>query len=133
MRASLPAGPAIEGRTDDALPLPAAHGGTIAVHPVVFRKAPDLLNAARWQVRQEGPPLRILIARPGPGLGPAAAQRNIRAALAAAGTAALPVQIQAVDAIPAGAAGKRPLVIAEPAPGPAGHPFCIVFGRHGTG
>jgi phenylacetate-coenzyme A ligase PaaK-like adenylate-forming protein len=51
MRASLPAGPAIEGRTDDALPLPAAHGGTIAVHPVVFRKVLDLLDAVRWQVR----------------------------------------------------------------------------------
>jgi phenylacetate-CoA ligase len=108
---------AIEGRTDDALTLPAARGGTIAIHPVVFHKVMDLLDTAGWQVRQEGPQLRILIAGPGPGLDPAATGRDVRASLAAAGAAALPVQVQAVDAIPAGASGKRPLVVAEQAPG----------------
>ena len=108
---------AVEGRTDDALTLPAARGGTIAIHPVVFHKVLDLLDAAGWQVRQEGPHLRILIAGPGPGLDPAATGRDVRASLAAAGAAALPVQVQTVDAIPAGASGKRPLVAAEQAPG----------------
>lgn len=108
---------AVEGRTDDALTLPAARGGTIAIHPVVFHKVLDLLDTAGWQVRQEGPQLRILIAGPASGLDPAATERDVRTSLAAAGAATLPVQVQAVDAIPAGASGKRPLVVAEQAPG----------------
>lgn len=68
-------------------------------------------------MRQEGPQLRILMAGPGPGLDPAATERDVRAALAAAGAAALPVQVQDVDAMPVGASGKRPLVVAEQAHG----------------
>ncbi len=50
---------AVEGRTDDALVLPAARGGSIGIHPVVFHKVLDLLDAAGWQVRQEGTLLRL--------------------------------------------------------------------------
>ena len=105
---------AVEGRTDDALTLPAAQGGTIGVHPVVFHKVLDLLDAAGWQVRQEGPQLHVLVAGPGPGFDPDATGRRVRAALAEAGAVPPPVQLQAVDAIPAGASGKRPLVVAGP-------------------
>jgi phenylacetate-CoA ligase len=42
----------IEGRTDDVLVLPAAGGGTVQIHPVVFHQVLDLLDAAGWQVRQ---------------------------------------------------------------------------------
>jgi phenylacetate-coenzyme A ligase PaaK-like adenylate-forming protein len=109
---------AVEGRTDDALILPAARGGSISVHPVAFHKVLDLLDAAGWQVRQEGPLLRVLVAGPGPGFDPDDTERRVRAALAGAGAAPPPVQVQAVDAIPAGAAGKRPLVVAHlPGPG----------------
>jgi putative adenylate-forming enzyme len=109
---------AVEGRTDDALILPAARGGSISVHPVAFHKVLDLLDAAGWQVRQEGPLLRVLVAGPGPGFDPDDTERRVRAALAGAGAAPPPVQVQAVDAIPAGASGKRPLVVAHlPGPG----------------
>lgn len=37
---------AIEGRTDDMLELPGRDGGTIKVHPVVFHRELDLLDAA---------------------------------------------------------------------------------------
>ena len=37
----------IEGRTDDILTLPAAAGGTIRVHPVVFHHVLDLLEQSR--------------------------------------------------------------------------------------
>jgi phenylacetate-CoA ligase len=106
---------AVEGRTDDALVLPSAQGATIGVHPVVFHQVLDLLDAAGWQVRQEGPLLRVLVAGAGPGFDPAATEGRVRAALAGAGAAPPPVRVQAVDAIPVGASGKRPLVVAGPA------------------
>lgn len=106
---------AIEGRTDDMLVVPAARGGTLAIHPVVFHKTLDLLDAAGWQVRQEEGQLRVLIARPGSEFDPGATERAIKSGLTGAGASPQPVRVEVVDAIPAGAAGKRPLVIAWPA------------------
>ena len=82
---------------------------------MVFHKVLDLVDAAGWQVRQEESGLRVLIAGPGPGFDADATERDVRSALAAAGASPPPVRALAVDAIPAGAAGKRPLVVARPA------------------
>jgi phenylacetate-CoA ligase len=102
----------VEGRTDDVLLLPAAGGGTVAVHPVVFHSVLDLIDAAGWQVRQEADGLTVLLASPGAGVDPSGVGRAVTAALAAAG--AVPaVRVQVVEAIPAGAAGKRPVVVAR--------------------
>lgn len=54
----------IEGRTDDILTLPATAGGTIRVHPVVFRHVLGLLDAGGWQVRQGERDITVLIAAP---------------------------------------------------------------------
>ena len=105
----------IEGRTDDVLVLPARTGGTVRVHPVVFHQVLDLLDGAGWQVRQEGDRLAVLVADPGPAFDQAGTERAVRAALTAAGAAEpAAVQVSVVAAIPAGAAGKRPLVVAQP-------------------
>lgn len=102
----------IEGRTDDVLTLPADDGaGTVAVHPVLFHRTLDLLDAAGWQVRQDGDGLTLLLAAPGRDVDPARVGRAVTDALHAAG-ARVPVRTQLVDTIPAGAAGKRPLVVA---------------------
>jgi phenylacetate-CoA ligase len=102
----------IEGRTDDILTLPAPTGGTVRVHPVVFHQVLDLLDAAGWQVRQGEHDLTVLIAAPGPSYDPTATASAVRAALTAAGVQAPAIDIHRVDTIPAGAAGKRPLVVA---------------------
>jgi phenylacetate-coenzyme A ligase PaaK-like adenylate-forming protein len=109
---------AIEGRTDDVLVLPATAGGTVRIHPVVFHQALDLLDAAGWQVRQQEHQLQVLVAAPGPAFEARTTQRAVRAALTTAGALPPPLGVLVVDAIPAGAAGKRPLVVA---PRPA-HP-----------
>ena len=101
----------IEGRTDDILTLPAATGGTIRVHPVVFHRALDLLDAAGWQIRQGKSDLTVLIAA-GPTVNPTDAADTVRAALIDAGVQPPAINIRKVDTIPAGAAGKRPLVVA---------------------
>jgi phenylacetate-coenzyme A ligase PaaK-like adenylate-forming protein len=101
----------IEGRTDDVLTLPAAGGGTVRVHPVVFHQVLDLLDGAGWQVRQENGGLRVLVASPAGRFDPHAIEVAVRRALAAAGANSPPVEASSVDTIPAGAAGKRPLVV----------------------
>lgn len=103
----------IEGRTDDVLDLPATDGGTVRVHPVVFHQVLDLLDAAGWQVRQEERDLRVLVAAPGPGFDQQATERAVRAALTTAGALEPAVHVSMVHAIPAGAAGKRPLIVAR--------------------
>jgi len=105
---------AIEGRTDDILELPGRDGGTVGVHPVVFHRELDLLDAAGWQVRQRAGHLDIQVAGAGPGFDPAGTERALHTALAAAGAAPLPLRVSMVDTIPAGAAGKRPLILALP-------------------
>jgi hypothetical protein len=72
----------------------------------------DLLDAAGWQVRQGGHDLTVPVAAPGPGVDPAAVDRSIRVALAAVG-ARVRVAVRVIDTVPAGAAGKRPLVVAH--------------------
>src|SRR5262249_2624897 len=105
---------AVAGRSDDALVLPAAGGGTISIHPVTFHKVLDLLDAAGWQLRQEEAQLRVLVTGPGTGFDPDATERGVRSALTAAGASPPPVRAVVVDAIPAGPASKRPLVVAAP-------------------
>jgi phenylacetate-CoA ligase len=105
----------IEGRTDDVLILPASGGGTVAVHPVAFHRVLDLVGAAAWQVRQDDDgALTVLLAAPGPGVDPVRLHADVVRSLAGAGAAAA-VRVRVVDGIPAGAGGKRPLVVARPA------------------
>ncbi|HXK19075.1 MAG TPA: hypothetical protein VNG33_14785 [Polyangiaceae bacterium] len=102
----------IEGRTDDVIELPAAAGGSVRLHPIVFHRALDLLRASAWQVRQERDGIRVLIQAPELELDGAALSRSIAAAITAAGAVATPVLVERVPEIPAGASGKRPLVVA---------------------
>jgi putative adenylate-forming enzyme len=103
----------IEGRTDDIVALPASDGGTIRVHPVVFHSVLDLLDAPAWQVRQHGADITVLVAAPDPSLDIAATEHAVLTALRRAGAQPRAVSLSIVDSIPAGAAGKRPLVVAD--------------------
>jgi len=80
----------------------------------VFHQALDLLDAAGWQIRQQDNQLRVLVAGPGSGFDPAATERAVQTAITAAGGHSPMITVSVVDAIPAGAAGKRPLVVALP-------------------
>jgi putative adenylate-forming enzyme len=102
----------IEGRTDDILALPGIGGGQVRIHPVVFHQILDLLDAAGWQVRQQERQLRILVAGPAWSLDADAIAGAVHRALAATGADPPPVTVSLVDTIPAGPAGKRPLVVA---------------------
>lgn len=102
----------IEGRTDDIIELPALAGGKISVHPNVFHRALDLLNASGWQVRQEGDGIRIFIQTPGLKVDSQAIELSVAQSLATAGASPGQVHVEEVAEIPAGPSGKRPLVVA---------------------
>lgn len=107
----------IEGRTDDLLVLPAPGGGTVPVHPVVFHQVLEPFDVGGWQVRQHEAELHVLIAAPGPGFDPDTTTHALKKALTRAGARAPAIHISVVDSIPAGGAGKRPLVVALPQSG----------------
>jgi phenylacetate-CoA ligase len=110
---------AVEGRTDQLLRLPGRDGRGRPVHPVVFHRALELVDAAGWQVRQDPDGLTVLVASPGPAFDAPAVQQAVAAGLKDAQVAPLAVRVVGVDAIPARAAGKRPLIVALPAGTPA--------------
>jgi putative adenylate-forming enzyme len=102
----------IEGRTDDVVELPAVAGGKIRVHPNVFHRALDLLNASGWQVRQESDGIRVVIQASAVKLDSSAIELSVTQSLAAAGANPGHVRIEEVPEIPAGPSGKRPLIVA---------------------
>ena len=81
----------------------------------MFHQALDLLDATGWQVRQGEQDLTVMIAAAGPRFDPMVTADAVRAALTTAGVRSPAITIRQVDTIPAGAAGKRPLVVAQKA------------------
>jgi len=107
---------AIEGREEEVLTLAGA-----TVHPNVFHGVLETLPVAGWQVIAEGERLRVLLARPGPGLDQAAVPGTIASALARVGANNIPIEVEIVDAIPRTALGKAPLIRrSTTVPAPAG-------------
>lgn len=102
---------AVEGRSDDALVLPALGGRSVRVHPKVFVNALDPFDAEAWQVHQDIDGLRVLVARPVHDADPRDVTTAVLQALRAAGVGDVSVAVENVDGIPAGPSGKRPLVV----------------------
>ncbi len=103
---------AIEGRAEDTLSLPAARGGTIAIHPVLFHRALETVPAREWQVIQEDNGLRILLGH-ARGVATAELADQIARDLREAGAIPPPIRIELVDAVPRTALGKLRLVVAK--------------------
>ena len=105
----------IQGRSEDVIQLPAASGGTISIHPLVFHDVLDRVPAGEWQVVQDRSDLRLLVAAPGPDFDGDATVAAILRGVQALGARPGSVTWQEVPSIPRTAAGKAPLVKADPA------------------
>ncbi|WP_104062545.1 phenylacetate--CoA ligase family protein [Arthrobacter sp. 4R501] len=105
----------IEGRLEDILNLPGRQG-PVSIHPIVFHHVLDEAGSAGWQVIQEPPGLRVLLA----GLAPGASIEGVRAAvigaLNAAGVVETRVDVQLADHVERTALGKAPFVRGLAAP-----------------
>jgi len=100
----------IQGREQEALSFRAADGQARTVQPVVFHHVMDSVNAAGWQIRQDGNRLEVLVAEPrdlnADGLAAA-----IRSALTAQEIQPPEIAVREVAAIPRTALGKAPLIM----------------------
>lgn len=104
---------AVDGRTDDALDLPAGDGRAwLRVHPKVFINALDRFDVEAWQVRQEIDGLRVSIAKPVHRIDAEVVRGAVQSALRAAGAGDVSIVVESVSEIAAGPSGKRPLVVA---------------------
>jgi len=81
------------------------------VHPLVLERALEHVPAEGWQVRQTERGLLILVARPRSGFDGSRVRQAVLRALEQAGARVDSIDLSVVDEIPAGAAGKRPLVV----------------------
>jgi putative adenylate-forming enzyme len=103
----------IEGRVEDTLTLPGVAGGTVRVHPNVFHGVLERVPVREWQVIQEAGAIRVLLARPAPGVEDTLVAAELRKELRTVGAAALNIVVERVDQVPRTAAGKAPLVRAR--------------------
>jgi phenylacetate-CoA ligase len=103
----------IQGRQDDVLVLPAARGGTVAVHPILVRSPMAAVPGLdRYQLVSAEGTLRVRVTlRPGTDAARAttAARDGLQTALRDVGAAA-GVEVELVDDIPCSALGKHRLV-----------------------
>lgn len=95
----------VEGREEEVLTL-----AGVTVHPNVFHRTLECLDVAGWQVIDERGRLRVLLARPAPGVDPAVVGRAIASALEEIGVRGVAIEAEAVDAIPRTVLGKAPLI-----------------------
>lgn len=121
----------IEGRTDDVLQLVGLDGRPVEVHPLVFHRVFDGLPIAGWQVRQVEGGLQVNLAgRPGDVV-EADVVDALKRSLAGSGARSGAITLHFVAGIDAGAAGKRPMIVALKRSAvcrPARHPYDTV--RH---
>ena len=103
----------VEGRSDDVLRMPADDGHAVLVHPVVFDRVLEAAAVAGWQVRQHADQLQLILASPESGVCTEELGKAIAAAVAQTGAHRPAVDVVVVPAVPPGAAGKRPRVVAE--------------------
>ncbi|MFZ5482028.1 MAG: phenylacetate--CoA ligase family protein [Myxococcota bacterium] len=96
----------IEGRADEVLELPAAAGGTLAIHPVLFHQVLEPVSAHGWQVVANGDAITVLVAHPVAPFDPRALAAALCRRLREAGVLAPAVRVETVDAIPRGATAK---------------------------
>jgi phenylacetate-CoA ligase len=104
----------IDGRSDDVLALPAAHGGTVAVQPLEFGVITRDAGVAEFQVVQQGTAVVVrLVPRPTAGDVEDRVATELRGRLAALGVAAPEVRVECVGELPRTAGGKLQLVVAD--------------------
>lgn len=117
---------AIHGRTDDVLSLPARGGGQVAVHPLHFALLTGDPDVREFQVRQDGPVIRILIV-PRSSTSPTTAadddletrlSQAVARQLAQLGARDPQVTVERRHELARSAGGKLKLVIAGPATNP---------------
>jgi hypothetical protein len=107
----------IQGRAEDVLWFPKPEGGLAPAHPITFHRVMELLPVRAWQIAQEADGLRVLLSGARDGFSDESLVEALRQALRDHGVVAPMIEVQHVEAIPRGAAGKAPLIRANKSSG----------------
>jgi phenylacetate-CoA ligase len=101
---------AIQGRAEEVLRFPGAHGGEVVVNPNVFHRIMDAAPVSAWQVVQEPDGLDVLLSgSPSPATD-ATIVAGLTSALEGQGIVVPPLRVRHVPEIARGATGKRLLI-----------------------
>ncbi len=115
----------IQGRVEEVLRFPGAHGGEVNVHPVTFHRIMDAARVSGWQVIQKEDGLDVLLSGAPDSFDEANLAGSFRAALSTMGIIVPTVRVMRVPAIPKSPAGKSPLIrseLVQPAIAPSNEP-----------
>jgi putative adenylate-forming enzyme len=107
----------IQGRAEDVLWFPKPEGGLAPAHPITFHRVMELLPIRAWQIAQEADGLKVLLSGAREGFSDETLVNALRQALRDQGVVVPMIEVQHVEAIPRGAAGKAPLIRANKSSG----------------
>lgn len=103
----------IQGRIEDVLRLPGAHGGEVNVHPVTFHRIMDAVRVSGWQVVQKQEAIEVLLSGAPGGFDEGSLAESFHAALSALDVVVPTIRVMRVSTIPKSQAGKTRLVKCE--------------------
>lgn len=104
----------IPGRMVDFIPVPAASGGMVTIHPNTIKGTMARIPVHAWQLQIDDGAYRLILAGLR-GLEPTAVAGRLNDALAGEGAAPLRIDVTQVDNIPLGPTGKAvPIVLKKP-------------------
>ncbi len=106
----------IQGRAEDVLWFPKPDGGRVAVQPITFHHVMELLPVSAWQIVQENDGLKVLLKGTHIGFSDEAVVEALRHVLREQGVMPSTIDVQHVEVIQRGAAGKAPLIRANRKP-----------------
>lgn len=100
----------VQGRVHEVLVFPGMAGGSVKVHPIIFRNIMDTLPVRGWQVVQETDGLHLLLADVRGTVNESELVDVVRQALIRQEAVVPLVAVQRINAIPQASSGKTPLV-----------------------
>lgn len=103
----------IQGRAEDVLWFPKPEGGMVSVQPITFHRVMELLPIRAWQIVQEADGLKVLLSGARDTFSDLAVVEALRQVLGEQEVMIFKIDVQHVDVIPRGAAGKAPLIRAN--------------------
>jgi len=102
----------VQGRQEDMLQVPDAHGHPIMIHPNLFHGVMEGFPLKQWQIVQEPGGLRVLIQAEANGQLVFHLRTTIATALSMTGATVQGIEIERVQEIQKTAIGKRKLIVA---------------------
>lgn len=99
----------IQGRSEQILRLPAADGGLIAAHPLLFERVLDQVPAREWQLVYDNGALTVLLSGVREGYDDAVLVRLLHDELSARGVS-VPITVRRVPALSRTASGKVAII-----------------------